>query len=727
MDVIEVEFDDGHDHIERAICLTKLQAAGCKFFPLKDNSKKPGTGGSWKEAAKSDFTGWTGNLGVMPPEDMVVIDIDSDEAFNRVRRVEGWTEATFSVKTPRGRHYYWKTTGNYRFQNFAGNNPILGEKVDLRVGGAGYVVAPYSTIYNRKYKVLSDSPIATMPDALEQILAKKDVVKIAAAEGSSGKHFSIEEGGRDNMLTRIVGFMFNTHASEEAIQAALHKFNTDFCKPPLPDQDIARIWKSIGSKRPAGTYEGVFVPSALSPAKTLQNCLDALGIELRHNLRSSMPEYRWGDKWENVDDFTEAHIDTEIREKCLTEPEITNQHGKIEGMVPLVIGNNNWSRAFADCVGRNQIDPFSDLYLDNLTPTQDTELLEGWLAQLLPLEQNEENLTLAKWGSRYLFLGAVQRTKQPGCKLDEMLILYGQQGVGKSSVCESVVPSEMREECFTDRLNLTSSQRELAESIQGVVIAEASEMTGMSKANIEKVKSLITTRKDRVRLAYRRNIENIERRCIFVGTTNTDSLPNDPTSNRRFIVVRTVGNRAHYKVEDWMDKHRDRLFAAALWEYENGGRANLPRELVKIQTKVNEENRIADELFETACEEAIDTFREIAETGKWKGAGDWLEDGTVSAHKSGGSVYVSLRDIGIVVAHKIQLTNAGQIAPSLMQYRIRQALLHAGWTPVRKALSGSIKRVWKLPDIETAEPSKSKIETPKYQVGDTIDGEEVPF
>ena len=193
-------------------------------------------------------------------------------------------------------------------------------------------------------------------------------------------------------------------------------------------------------------------------------------------------------------------------------------------------------------------------------------------------------------------------------------------------------------------------------------------------------------------------------------------------------MVRTEGNRAHFKVEDWMDKHRDRLFAAALWEYDNGGRANLPRELVKIQSKVNEENRIADELFETACEEAVSTFKEIAETGKWKDGGDWLEDGTVSAYKMEGRIYASLRDIGIIVAHKIQLSNAGQIAPSLMQYRIRQALMHAGWTPARKAIGGSIKRLWLLPESETAVVAPKAIPKEEQKgIKTEYPADEVPF
>ena len=50
---------------------------------------------------------------------------------------------------------------------------------------------------------------------------------------------------------------------------------------------------------------------------------------------------------------------------------------------------------------------------------------------------------LAEWCSRFLFLGIVERATNPGAKLDEVPVLIGPQGVGKSSLLENVLPPVM--------------------------------------------------------------------------------------------------------------------------------------------------------------------------------------------------------------------------------------------------------------------------------------------
>lgn len=692
----------------------RLMIVGCRFFPLLPDSKRPAC--KWKDENSKQPP--DGNCGVAIPDGIVVIDIDTEEALNRVRGINGWDENTFTIKTPRGFHFYWKTSGKFKFTQFAGNNPILGSNVDLRVGGDGYLVGPFSEIQGRKYRVKTNTKINFLPPELEDILIKRDAAKIVSRE-SGGKNFKISEGGRDNMLARIAGFLFNTHADDENIRTALHKFNKDFCEEPLPDVDVERVWKSIGSKRPKNDYNGIFVEIGLSPAETLKKCLDKLGIEIRYNVRSWKIEIKWQSDWQPADDLIEAQIENEIRCRCIENPKIVNNNGRIGGMEQVVIqGQHNWNRALNVVAGLNAVDPFENLYLDTLEPKQDTEFLDNWLSVLLPLEQNAGNIELAKWASRYMFLGIVQRTKEPGCKLDEILTLHGEQGIGKSSVCASIIPHEFREECFTDRLILTSTPREAAESIQGVVLAEASEMTGMSRADIEKVKALITTTQDRVRLAYRKNTETIGRRCIFVGTSNTDCLPNDPTGNRRFVVVKTIGNRANFKVEKWLDENRNRLFSAALWEYENGQRANLPRNLVDYQNKANSEYRITDDLVEDACIDAIPIFTRIAKNG------EWTIDDSVKTHPTENGFAVSLRDVCIVVAHLINQNQPTQMSTHLMQHRTKQALMQTGWSYQRILIDGKRRRLWE-PPIENE--SHATISIGKQPPKPEFDPEEIPF
>ena len=699
----------------RQAAYVRLREAGCKFFPLRPNQKTPAC--KWKDVASDKII--QGNVGVAIPPGIVVIDIDTDEALERVRGIEGWSEDTYTIKTPRGRHFYWKTSGKYKFTQFAGNNPILGKSVDLRVGGDGYLVGPFSVVGERKYRVNNDTEIKNLPDVLEDILAKRDIIEIVSKE-SGGKNFMIDEGGRDNMLTKVVGHLFNTHASEEEIRQALHKFNQDFCAEPLPEADIERIWKSIGSKRPKGEYEGIFVDEGLTTGETLAACLSALGIQIRYNVRSHQPEVEWEGSWQPLDDLIEAQIYTEVGSKCIQRPLIVNNHGRIGGMLQIKIkGQTEWNRAINYAAGLNKVDPFEDLYLDTIEPKADPDLLDGWFEELLPLEDSPHNKALARWAGRYLFLGIVQRTKEPGCKLDEILILHGAQGIGKSAVCSSVIPPDFRRQCFTDRLVLTSSQRETAESLQGVVLAEASEMTGMSRADIEKVKSTLTTTQDYVRLAYRKNAETMYRRCIIVGTSNIDCLPNDPTGNRRFVVVKTAGDRANHRVESWLDEHRDRLFAAALWEYKEGKRANLPRDLVEEQAAASESYRITDDLIEDACKNAVDIFDKLHETGAWLDNIGEPYDPTLGVIETSEGYMVAMRDICIVVSILINRNAPMQMSSYLMQHRVKQALIQTGWEYVRRVADGKKRRAWIPPrplDELALSPAPIQTEYPADEV-----------
>ena len=142
------------------------------------------------------------------------------------------------------------------------------------------------------------------------------------------------------------------------------------------------------------------------------------------------------------------------------------------------------------------------------------------------------------WAGRFLLLGPVARAFRPGRKLDESPVLAGPQGCGKSTALRKLLPPE-HPEWFADGLHLASDPKTRAEALLGRVIVEASEMAGATRADLESLKAFLTRTDDgSVRLAYRRNPETMQRRCIIAGTTNSsESLPNDVTGNRRFVVV----------------------------------------------------------------------------------------------------------------------------------------------------------------------------------------------
>ena len=77
-------------------------------------------------------------------------------------------------------------------------------------------------------------------------------------------------------------------------------------------------------------------------------------------------------------------------------------------------------------------------------------------------------------------------------------MLWGAQGIGKSALLRALLPPE-QVSWFCDSLNLTSDTKTRAETLQGRVIVEVSEMTGARQADLENLKDvyLSTRRRNR--------------------------------------------------------------------------------------------------------------------------------------------------------------------------------------------------------------------------------------
>ncbi len=132
---------------------------------------------------------------------------------------------------------------------------------------------------------------------------------------------------------------------------------------------------------------------------------------------------------------------------------------------------------------------------------------------------------------RKCLVAAVTRVFRPGTKFDNMLILSGRQGIGKSTFF-----SILGMDWYSDSLS-TFEGRDAAELLQGYWIVEAGELTGLNRSEMNDVKQFLSKREDVYRAPYGRRTENYPRRCIIVGTTNDKEFLKDVTGNRRFWPV----------------------------------------------------------------------------------------------------------------------------------------------------------------------------------------------
>src|SRR5262249_52683224 len=71
----------------------------------------------------------------------------------------------------------------------------------------------------------------------------------------------------------------------------------------------------------------------------------------------------------------------------------------------------------------------------------------------------------------------------------------------------------------------------------GAWIIEWGELDAMSRAETTAVKSFISRQTEKVRRPYGRQTEEVDRQCVFAGTTNTRDYLRDETGNRRFWPV----------------------------------------------------------------------------------------------------------------------------------------------------------------------------------------------
>jgi predicted P-loop ATPase len=185
-----------------------------------------------------------------------------------------------------------------------------------------------------------------------------------------------------------------------------------------------------------------------------------------------------------------------------------------------------------------------------------------------------------------LFISAVARAYEPGCKADVMVVLIGDQGLGKSKGIEELVPVQS---WYTDDLGGDLYDRKAAEGLQGKWIIEFGEFARINRATLDVVKSFITRRVDHYRPAYGHMAKDFPRQCIFIGTTN-NPLPLQDLENRRFMPVRCYGYSGD------ITEKREQLWAEAVHRY----KAGVPwwitdAELLKTVKEQQEDARQHDE------------------------------------------------------------------------------------------------------------------------------------
>jgi len=262
-----------------------------------------------------------------------------------------------------------------------------------------------------------------------------------------------------------------------------------------------------------------------------------------------------------------------------------------------VKAKNTVQDAMLAVVSENPFNPLQD-YLNGLN-WDGTERIDTWLAIYL----GAGDTPYVRVVGRKFLISAIARAMRPGCKVDTMLVLEGDQGIGKSLTLQALAEPWVLEELSDMK------SKDCKQDIQGHWLVEVSELDAMRKNEVETVKAFIAKQVDTFRPPYGRFSKEHPRQCVLVGTTNSNAYLRDHTGNRRFWPVKC--GKADL---DSLRRDRDQIWAEALTAYRRGERwwlENADTELAREE----QDKRFEYDVWQDAVEDWLERTNKSTVTG----------------------------------------------------------------------------------------------------------------
>ena len=294
----------------------------------------------------------------------------------------------------------------------------------------------------------------------------------------------------------------------------------------------------------------------------LKNCF---GYDLFSQRIAITEKLFWRSKEDNAAYWNEGD-DAQIRYYFETYYDIDNK-AKIEDEITNVALNNSFHRVREYLRG---------LKWDGV-PRMDTLFIN-----YLGAEDNPYTRTI----TRKSLLAAVGRVMQPGIKFDNVIVLEGEQGIGKSELL-----SKLGRKWFSDSL-LDMQGKDALDSLRGYWIIEIAELDAMKKSEVAAVKKFISKKVDSFRGFYGKRTQDFPRQCIFFGTTNEKIFLKDRTGNRRFFPISASSERRTKNIflDENIHYEIDQVWAEAVAAWNSGESIWIGYEMEQLAKKIQEQH-----------------------------------------------------------------------------------------------------------------------------------------
>lgn len=227
---------------------------------------------------------------------------------------------------------------------------------------------------------------------------------------------------------------------------------------------------------------------------------------------------------------------------------------------------------------------------------------ESFFIDVLGVEDNQYNRECTrKW-----LLASLTRLFDNGIKFDEMIILQGGQGIGKSTTLQRLSLGY-----YTDITEKISD--EVTFKVLRTWLVELSELSTMVKTDSDTFKAWLSATKDTVRKRYATDPTDHPRTFAVLGTTNNKEILKDRTGNRRYWLMYCDKDRIKHSI--WS---LDYEYILQLWSEVYQWYLNKESLLISEETKQYMENLSSDALEYDPLEEKIVNILDMYVPKNWK-------------------------------------------------------------------------------------------------------------
>ncbi|MEX3924006.1 VapE domain-containing protein [Paraburkholderia sp. BR10936] len=147
-----------------------------------------------------------------------------------------------------------------------------------------------------------------------------------------------------------------------------------------------------------------------------------------------------------------------------------------------------------------------------------------------------QNDPYAVAASRYLWTALAGRACSPGIKADGVIVLLGDQGIGKTSLVQALAPT-IDGVLAAGKIALDTRDADICRKMQGKLVCELPELRGFGTRDQEAIKDFISATEDEWVPKYKELPHRAPRRTVFIATGNEREFLKDTTGNRRWFPI----------------------------------------------------------------------------------------------------------------------------------------------------------------------------------------------